>query len=80
LIGSHLEEAVESQKLTYTVHMTYYKAVTCKKRQSRLRKWRQVTSGDRKWRRLTETHMEVAVEGQKLTYTVNFTMYKAVAQ
>jgi len=48
LIGSHLEVAVEGRKLAYTVHFTSYKAVA-RRRQSRDRKWRQVTSGGRKW-------------------------------
>jgi len=49
LTGSHLEEAVEGQKLEYTVHFTSYKAVARRRRQSRDRKWRLVTSGYRKW-------------------------------
>jgi len=46
--GSHLEMAVECRKLPYTVHFTCYKAVA-RRRQSRDRKRRHVTSGDRKW-------------------------------
>jgi len=42
---SHLEVAVESRKLTYTVRFTSYKAIACRRRQSRDRKWRHVTSG-----------------------------------
>jgi len=49
LTGSHLEVAVENQKLPYTVHFTSYKAVARRRRQSRVRKWCHVTSGDRKW-------------------------------
>jgi len=48
LTGSHLKVAVQGSKPTYTVHFTSYKAVACR-RQSRDRKWRHVTSGDRKW-------------------------------
>jgi len=47
--GSHLELAVESRKLAYTVHFTSYKAVACRTRQSGDRKGRHVTWGDRKW-------------------------------
>jgi len=32
----------------------------------------------RKWRHLTASHLEVAVEGRKLAYTVHFASYKAV--
>jgi len=39
---------VEGQKLAYTVHFSSYKAVARWRRQSRDRKWRHVTSGDRK--------------------------------
>jgi len=49
LSGSHLEVAVEGQKLTYTVCLTTEKAATRRKNQSRDRKWHHVTSGDRKW-------------------------------
>jgi len=34
----------------------------------------------RKWRHLTGSHLEVAVEGQKLAYTVRITSYKAAAR
>jgi len=36
--GSIQEVAVESQKVVYTVHFTFYKAVARKRRQSRDRK------------------------------------------
>jgi len=49
LTGSHLEVAVEGRKLANTVHFTFYKAVARRRRQSRPRKWRHVTLGDRKW-------------------------------
>jgi len=80
LTGSHLEVAVEGRKLTYTVRLTSYKAVACRRRQSRDRKWRHVTACDRKWRHLTGSHLEVAVERQKLAYTVRLTSYKAVTR
>jgi len=51
LAGSDLEVAVGSRKLAYTVRLTSYKAVARRRRQSLDRKWRQVTSGDRKWPR-----------------------------
>jgi len=135
-IGSHLEVAEEGQKLAYTVHYTSCKAVAHRRRQSRDRKWRHLTSGDRKWpwsdviwpevtckwlkaknspilyislptrrslpvavtwqemmsldlrwaegtqkwRHLTGSPLEVAVEVQKLSYIVHFTFYKAVAR
>jgi len=49
LTGSYLEVAVEVQKLTYILHFISYKAVARRRRKSRERKWRHVTSGDRKW-------------------------------
>jgi len=49
LIGSHLEVALEDRKLAYTVCLTSYKAIAYRRRQSRDRKWRHVTSGDTKW-------------------------------
>jgi len=58
LAGSHLKVAVEGQKLAYTLHFISYKAVSCRRRQSRDRKSRpwphwigsdpEVTSFDRK--------------------------------
>jgi len=33
----------------------------------------------RKWRHFTGSHLEVAVEGLKLAYTIHFTSYNAVA-
>jgi len=47
--GCRLEVGVGSRKLPYTVHFTSYKAVARRRRQSRDRKWRHVTSGNRKW-------------------------------
>jgi len=49
LTGSHLEVAVKGQELACTVHFTSFKAVARRKRQSRDRKWRHGTSGNRKW-------------------------------
>jgi len=49
LTGSHLEVAVEGQKLAYTVHFTSYKDVVRSSWLSRDRKWRHVTSNNRKW-------------------------------
>jgi len=40
----------------------------------------EVMSFDRKWRHLTGSHLEAAVEGRKLAYTVHFTSYKAVTR
>jgi len=48
LTGCHLEVAVEGRKLAYSVHLTSYKAVARRRRQSRDRKWHHVTSGGRK--------------------------------
>jgi len=48
LTGSNLEVAVEDQKLPYIAHFTSYKAVACRSRQSRGRKWRHLISGDQK--------------------------------
>jgi len=49
--------------------------------------WQEMTSLDvrspevsTKWRHLSKSHLEVAVEGRKLAYTVHFTSYKAVAR
>jgi len=47
--GSHLEVAVEGQKLESLVRMTSYNAVGRRRRQSRDRKWPHVTTCDRKW-------------------------------
>jgi len=83
LTESHLEVAVKGRKLTYRVHFTSCNAVAPRRRQSRDSKWRHVTSNDRKWprrwRHLTGSHLEVAVEGWRLAYTVHFTSYKPVA-
>jgi len=51
LTGSQLEVPVEGRKLAYIVHFTSYKAVARRRRQSRDRKWRHVTSVDQKWPR-----------------------------
>jgi len=80
LTGSHLEIVAEGRRLMYTVRFTFYKAVARRRRQSRDMKLRHVTSGDRKWRHLTGSHLEVAAEGRKLVHTVLFTSYKAVAR
>jgi len=82
LTGSHLEVDVEDQKLAYTVHLTSYKAVVSRRRQSRDRydsrdlRWPEVIQ---KWRHLSRSHLEVVV-GRKLAYTVCLTTYKAVAR
>jgi len=76
LSGTHLKVAVENRKLASTVHFTFYKAVACRRRQSRDRKWCHVTWWPEltwQWRHLTGSHLEVAVESQKLLYTVHFT-------
>jgi len=52
------------------------KAVTWQEMTSRDLRWPEVT---RKWRHLTGSHIEGAVEGRKLAYTLHFTSYKAVA-
>jgi len=52
-------------------------AVTWQEMTLRYIKWPEVT---RKWRHLTRSHLEVAVEGRKLAYTVSFTSYKTVAR
>jgi len=52
-------------------------AVTLQEMTSRDIRGPQVT---RKWRHLTGSHLEVAVEGRKLVYIVYFTSYKAVAR
>jgi len=82
LTGSHIEVAVEGQKVACTVHFTSYKAIARRRRQSRDRKRTHVTPGDPgsdpERRHFTGSHLEVVV-GQKLAYTVHFTFYKAVA-
>jgi len=49
--------------------------------------WQEMTSCDlrwllvtRKWRHLTGSHLEVAVDGRKLAYTLRFTSYKAISR
>jgi len=79
---SHLEVAVEGRKLAHTVHFTSYKAVALRRRPLHDRKWRHmtlVTGSDLKVTSFDQSHLEVAVEGRKLAYTVHFTSYKAVA-
>jgi len=68
------------QKLSYTVYFHFEKAVARRRRQARGRKWCHVTLGDRKWCKLTASHLEVAVDGQTLAYALHFTSYKAVAR
>jgi len=46
--GSHLEVALEARNLVFFVHFTFYKAVARRRRQSRDKKSRHVTSCDRK--------------------------------
>jgi len=83
LTGSHLEVAVENRKLAYTVfdflqgYSSQQEAVTWRKLTSRDLRWPEVAL---KWRHLTGNHLEVAVEGGKLAYTVCLTYYKAVAR
>jgi len=84
LTGSHLAVvAGEGRKLAYTVHFTSYKAV------ARLGGSHvtqndvtspQVTGSDPEKTSFDLKSPEVAVEGRKLTYTVHFTSYKAVAR
>jgi len=50
-------------------------AVTWHKMTSRDLRWREVT---RKWRHLTGSHLEAAVQGRKLADSVHFPSYKAV--
>jgi len=52
-------------------------AVTWQKTTSRDLRWPEVTQ---KWRHLTGTHLEVAVESRKLAYNMHLTSYKAVAR
>jgi len=52
-------------------------AVTWQKMTSHDLRWLEVT---RKWHHLSGSYQELAVEGLKLLYTVNFIYYKAVAQ
>jgi len=70
------------RRLKCGVNCTFHflQVVARRGRQSRDSKWRHVTSGDRKSRHLTGCHLEVAVEGRKLAYTVHFSFYKAVAR
>jgi len=49
LTGSHLEVTVEGRKLASLVRLTYYKAVACRRFQSRDREWRHITSHHWKW-------------------------------
>jgi len=54
-----------------------WEAVTWQEITWRDLRWPEVT---RKWRHLIGSHLEVAVEGRKLVYTVHFTSYKALAR
>jgi len=83
LTRSHLEVASEGQEVAYTVHFTSYKAVARRRWQSRDRKWRHVTSGDRKWPRSDVICPEVTWKWLKKANTRilwHFTSYKAVAR
>jgi len=78
--GSDLEVAVEGRKLAYTVHFASCKAVLevgGSHVTGNTVMWPEVT---RKWCHLTQSLLEVAVEGWKLAYTVHFTFYKSVAR
>jgi len=68
------------------VYCTFHFLQGCSSQEEAV-KWQKLTSSDlrwpevaRKWRHLTGTHVEVAVKGWKLAYTVHFTSYKAVAR
>jgi len=80
---SYPEVAVEGQKLAYTVHFTFYKAVsqleevTWPKIMSHDLRWPKVT---RKWSHFTRGCLQLAVEGRKLASTVHFSTYKAVTR
>ena len=83
LTGSHLEVAVEGRKLAYTVHFTSYKVVARSKRQSRDRKWCNVTSGDRMRPGSDFIWLEVTWKWQwkdENSRLLCFTSYKAVAR
>jgi len=83
LTGSHLEVAVEGRKLAYTLHFTSYKALTVgggshvTGNDSRDLRWPEVTL---MLRHLTRSHLEVAIEGRRLAYTVHFTTCKPVSR
>ena len=76
LTGSHLELTVEGRKLAYTVHFTAYKAATGRGRSHVTGNdimWLQVTGSAQEVTSFTGSHLEVAVEGRILAYTVHFT-------
>jgi len=82
LTGSHLKESLGGQKPAYYVHFTSYKAVARSSKPSRQEMASCDVRGTEvtwKWRHLTGSHLEGALEGQKLAYAVHFTSYMAVA-
>jgi len=70
-----------------SLKITYFDVQSLLLKMDKLRAGQKITSRDvrwpeviRKWRHLTGSHLEVAVEGQNLAYIVQFTSYKAVAR
>jgi len=68
------------------VYFTFRFLQGCRLREDSIT-WQEVTSRDlrwpqvtRKWRHLTESHLEVAVKGRTLANTVHFTSCKGVAR
>jgi len=80
LTGSDLYVAVHGQRRAFTVHITFYKAVVCRRRQSRDRKWRHVTESDPEVTSFDRKSPGSGRRKPKLTYFVHFTSYKAVAR
>jgi len=60
------------------VYCAFHFLQGCNSKQEALT-WQERTSRDRRWRYLTGSHLELAVEGPKLAYTVRFTSNKAMA-
>jgi len=65
-------------KVGFCITFSCYRAVTCRKWQSRDSNWRHVTSRDRKLRHFAGSHLDVAVECRRLGFCVSLTSYRAV--
>jgi len=80
LTGSQLEVAVVGREPAFCVHLSSYRAVTCRRWYSHDREWCYVTSHAQKWRHLTASHLEVAVEGRELAFCVHLSFYEALTR
>jgi len=82
LTGSHLEDAVDGRKLVSLVRLTSYTLLLAGSSSDVTGNhvtWPNLMA-TRNWRHLTGSHLEVAVEGWKLTFWGRFRSYRAVTR